>query len=215
MDTRERQRLYKVTRDSDVTRYARIADAFEVSNSAKVIEKGLFAFNANLNTISDDVDQLVVNCLLRFPPEDEIYFSLFVRSEMKALLDRLEEMRAAGTFQPRRCSMGSNEKNETDGVSEAQKPSYSAPATASPDSLDYTNNNKNVKSYIGLDGRLYLRNKSYWDSMPDNLATISKPVVLDKVVFGIYSPCSVCSPQSSYTPVSWLSRKSDWPREGA
>lgn|GEM_PF-3091131 len=73
-----------------------------------------------------------------------------------------------------------------------------------------TTNNKNVRGYIGLDSRLYLRNKSYWDSMPDNLTTISKPVVLDKVVFGIIPACSVCPLQFSYTPVSWLSQKSDW-----
>ena len=179
MDTRERQRLYKkkVGEDPSITSRTRVADAFGVSNSAKVIEKGLFAFNANFNTMAEDVDQVVVNCLLRFPPEDEIYFSLFVKGEMDTLLARLTEMRASG----------SSRKDEKEGDGE-ETPDI--PPPASPDGLDYTNNNKNVKGYIALDGLLYLRNKSYWDSMPDDLSTISKPVVIDKVLFGIYPPAA-------------------------
>jgi 5-methylcytosine-specific restriction protein B len=62
--------------------------------------------------------------------------------------------------------------------------------TSSVDGLSYTNNNKNVKGYIARDGRLYLRNKSYWDSMPDDLSTISRPVTIDQVVFSIWPPAA-------------------------
>jgi len=191
MDTRERQRLYreKVSGASSVTNQTRIADAFGVSNSAKVIEKGLFAFNANFNTMADNLDQVVVNCLLRFPPEDEIYFSLFVKSGMPIFLARLEEMRAAGISRPRRRARAEEEGEEESDESEPGKAEEEPPA-ASPDGLDYTNNNKNVKGYIGLDGQLHLRNKSYWDSMPDDLSTISKPVAIDRVLFGIYPPAA-------------------------
>ena len=160
MDKDTRRRLYKEKIDADTTRTSnsRVHDAFGVSNSAKVIEKGLFAFNVNFNNMADNCDQVVVNCLLRFPPEDEIYFSLFVRSEISTFLDRLDEMRTAG---------GSNLH-----------------------SSDYANNNKNVKGYIALDGRLYFRNKGYWDTMPDDLATISNPVRVDKVLFAIYPPAA-------------------------
>lgn len=114
MDTRERQLLYndKVSADTSVTNKTKISDAFGVSNSAKVIEKGLFAFNVNLNAIASDVDQVVVNCLLRFPPEDEIYFSLFVRSEIDIFRTRLEEMRGAGSSRPRRRSRAEDEGEE-------------------------------------------------------------------------------------------------------
>lgn len=191
MDIRERQQLYKdkVRQHTSVTSQARIADAFGFSNSAKVIEKGLFAFNANFNTLSGDVDQVVVNCLLRFPPEDEIYFSLFVKSDMPTFRARLEEMRAAGSSSSRRRANDEDESEEDSATSERGEAQEESP-TASPDGLEYTNNSKNVKGCIGRDGLLYLRNKSYWDSMPDDLSTISKPVVIDRVLFGIYPPAA-------------------------
>lgn len=194
MDIRERQRLYKdqVKADASITQRTRIADAFGVSNSAKVIERGLFAFNANFNALAGDVDQVVVNCLLRFPPEDEIYFSLFIRSELATLIARLDEMRASGTSRPRQRSSADEEDEDEseDGDGPESGEEADAATAASPDGLSYTNNNKNVKGYIALDGRLYLRNKSYWDSMPEDLTTISKPVRIDKVLFSIYPPAA-------------------------
>jgi 5-methylcytosine-specific restriction enzyme B len=179
---RERQRLYKETvgRLPEVTQHTRLADAFGVSNSAKVIEKALFAFNANLDRLSDDVDQLVIHCLLRFPPEDEIYFSLFIKTGLASLRQRLAEMRATGTTRPR----GAGLEEEEDEVQDA-----SASPTAL-DGLSYTNNNKNVKGYLARDGRLYLRNKSYWDTMPTDLGIISHPVSIDKIVFAIWPPAA-------------------------
>jgi len=184
MEKQERQRLYKeaVARLPEVTRATRLADAFGVSNSAKVVGGGLFAFNANFNGLGTDVDQLVVHCLLRFPPEDEVYFSLFVKADLATLRERLEEMKAAGTSRPRG---GRAEEEE-----EEEEEAAAAPSAASPDGLTYTNNNKNVKGYIARDGRLYLRNKSYWDTMPEDLTTISRPVAIDRIVFGIWPPAA-------------------------
>ena len=161
MDTSKRQRLYKkkVAENASITDHTRVADAFGVSNSAKVIERGLFAFNVNFNTIAAGTDQVVVHCLLRFPPEDEVYFSLILKHDIGTFLARLEEMRSAG-------------------------------APADDAEIEYADNNKNVKGYIAGDGKLYLRNKSYWNTMPTDLATISKPVVIDKVLFGIYPPAA-------------------------
>src|SRR5688500_16158766 len=114
MDIRERQRLYKegVKADASITDRTRIADAFGVSNSAKVIERGLFAFNANFNSLAANVDQVAINCLLRFPPEDEIYFTLFVKGEIATFIARLEEMRAAGSVSPRRRASAEAEEEE-------------------------------------------------------------------------------------------------------
>lgn len=184
MDIRERQRLYKeaVAALPTVIENCRLADAFGVSNSAKVIEKGLFAFNANLNQLSSELEQLVIHCLLRFPPEDEVYFSLFIRTGLRTMRERLAEMRAAGSSRPRGTTRDEEEEED-----EADAAGAAAP---SPDALSYTNNNKNVKGYIARDGRLYLRNKSYWDTMPVDLGTISRPVSIDEIVFSIWPPAA-------------------------
>ncbi|RYC30286.1 hypothetical protein D3273_19665 [Lichenibacterium minor] len=186
MNIRERQQSYKtaVAANAAMTAKTRSADAFGVSNSAKVIERGLFAFNVNFNAFSADADQLVAHCLLRFPPDDEIYFSLFIKTELPKLRERLEEMRASGTSRPRGAARDDDEE------SEAEDAGATEPGSGSPDGLSYTNNNKNVKGYIAQDGRLYLRNKSYWDSMPEDLSTISKPIRIDQVTFSIWPPAA-------------------------
>ena len=185
MNLAERQRLYKdtISKLPDVTPRTRTADAFGFSNSAKIVERGLFAFNANFNALAADADQVVVHCLLRFPPEDEVYFSVFVKTELAILRQRLEEMRSTGTSRAR----GSGIVEERD-PEEEDEPAGTVAPSASPDGLSYTDNSKNVKGYIGLDGRLYLRNKGFWDTMPVDLSTISRPVSIDKIVFGIWPP---------------------------
>jgi hypothetical protein len=186
MDIRERQRSYKdsVEKRPAVTKQTRFADAFGVSNSAKVIEGGLFAFNANFDRFAPDQDQVVVHCLLRFPPEDEVYFSLFVKDELPMFRQRLEEMRAAGTSRPRGASREAEEEDDANNAAGA------APSARSPDGLSYTNNNKNVKGYIARDGRLYLRNKGFWDSMPEDLSTTRHPAAIDQIVFTIWPPAA-------------------------
>ena len=171
MDTHERQRRYKeaVEEAAPSAVGRRMQYAYGVSNSAKIVPGGLFAFNMNFESWKGDGDQLVVNCLLSFPPEDQVYFSIIV-SDMATFTARLEEMRAAGIAQK-----GTN-SGEEDG-----------PASM-PDALPHAAKNNNVRGYIGRDGKLYLRNSRFWDSMPDDLATVSKPVAIDRVLFGIYPP---------------------------
>ena len=164
MDTQERQRRYKEALEAAAPTavHRRMHDAYGFSNSAKIVEGGLFSFNVNFETLAGNVDQVVVNCLLSFPPEDQVYFSLVVKKDMATFTDRLDEMRTAG-----KSGKG-----------------------ASPDTLTYVGTNNNVKGYIAEDGRLYLRNKGFWDSLPDDLSTVSKPVVIDQVLFSIYPPAA-------------------------
>ncbi|CAO4173018.1 AAA+ ATPase domain-containing protein [Methylorubrum populi] len=195
MNIRERQLSYKtaVTKTDAATKKTRFADAFGVSNSAKVIERGLFACNVNFNAFAVDADQLVIHCLLRFPPDDEVYFSLYVRNGLTTFRERLEEMRLAGVSKSRKSSKDDDDEGDEDdeeGDVDAASAAISSAAAASPDELSYTNNNKNVKGYIALDGKLYLRNKSYWDSMPEDLSSISRPVPIDQVVFSIWPPAA-------------------------
>ena len=70
MDTQERQRRYKeaVEAAAPTAVHRRMHDAYGFSNSAKIVEGGLFSFNVNFETLAGNVDQVVVNCLLSFPP---------------------------------------------------------------------------------------------------------------------------------------------------
>ncbi|WP_455270908.1 McrB family protein [Rhizobium herbae] len=195
MDIRERQQQYKdaVQKFPGMTKGARIADAFGVSNSAKIVGGALFAFNINLKSYAAVHDQIAVHCLLRFPPEDEIYFTIFVKSDLPVFEARLEEMRASGKSKPNKTGPASNDDDDDDEPVDEEIPDDGTPAVPSPDGLDYTNNNKNVKGYIASDGLLYLRNKGYWDTMPSDLSTISKPVTIDRILFSIWPPAASAS----------------------
>lgn len=193
MDIRERQQQYKdaVQTFPGMTKGTRVADAFGVSNSAKIVGGALFAFTINLESYAATYDQIAVHCLLRFPPEDEIYFTIFVKSEMPLFEARLEEMRTAGTSKPRNAAQkGAADDGTAVEPNAVNGNLLTAPA---PDDLDYTDNNKNVRGYIASDGRLYLRNKGYWDTMPADLTTISKSVAIDRIIFAIWPPAASAS----------------------
>lgn len=216
MDIAQRQDLYRqaLRKDPGATAKTSFRDAFGVSNSSKIIGHGLFCFNLNLENFAPDVDQLVVHCLLRFPPEDEIYFSIFIKSDIPQLRARLAEMKAVGTSKPWKRKANENEDGEDSAQTEAAHPAeqdsaatvaardgggsaegsdgaaVAAAAPVSPDGLDYAATNNNVKGYLAQDGQLYLRNKSFFDEMPQDLSTISRPVKIEKIVFGIYPPAA-------------------------
>ena len=174
MDVQERQLLYKEAVEEAVPPASRrrVQQAYGVSNSAKIVQGGMFAFNMNFENWKVDCDQLVVNCLLSFPPEDQVYFSLVVNNDIATFAARLEEMSAAGNA----------EKDPTSGETKG--------LGAMPDALSYAERNNNVKGYVGRDGKFYLRNKGFWETMPDDLSMVSKPVVIDCVFFGIYPPAA-------------------------
>ncbi len=192
MDISKRQELYRqaLKNDKSATPNTSFRDAFGVSNSAKIIGRGFFCFNLNLESLGPSVDQLVVHCLLRFPPEDEIYFSIIIKKDMPQLRARLAEMKAVGTSKPWKRPGDADEVE--DDSDQDQSGAASAPESLpqSPDGLDYAAKNNNVKGYLAQDGRLYLRNKGFFDELPEDLGTISRPVAIEKIVFAIYPPAA-------------------------
>src|SRR5262245_35920047 len=67
---------------------ARIAANFGFSNSARVIEGGLFTCTNNLETYSANLaaggkatGQFIFLCVLTFPPQDEVYFAIVVTED--------------------------------------------------------------------------------------------------------------------------------------
>ena len=151
MNVSQRQNAFraKIQEDSWITEMTHTSIAYGVSNSTKFIENGIFAFNSNFENGIPDADLLVVNCFVRLHPADEIYFSIFVKSDLKSFKAQLGAM--------------------------TQENSSAKP-------------NNNVKGYIGTDGKLYLKNKGYLDSIPKDLSAMGTQVVIDKVVFSIYPP---------------------------
>lgn len=93
MSFSERQKHFRAAIEGIAGPDARLAENFGFSNSARVIEGGLFACTNNLQNYSKRIasdpgagaQAFVFLCVLTFPPHDEVYFAITVRSEAAAV----------------------------------------------------------------------------------------------------------------------------------
>lgn len=92
MSFSERQKQFKAAIEAGLEKGARLTENFGFSNSARVVEGGLFAGVNNMENLSRKLAQdpgdgppaYVFLCVLTFPPEDEVYFAITVRSDVQA-----------------------------------------------------------------------------------------------------------------------------------
>ncbi|MFN3352844.1 MAG: McrB family protein, partial [Brevundimonas sp.] len=157
-----RQQQFKSAIRQGLPDDVRIAENFGFSNSARVIEGGLFAATVNMETASQLAaagtpahSGYVFLCVLTFPPHDEVYFAITVRDGGAALnhgLARLYELRKA----------------ELEGGANGRI-------------------NNNVKFFLTDDGRIAFAN-DFTDSLDSSTldAELSAPV--DFVEFAIWPP---------------------------
>jgi 5-methylcytosine-specific restriction protein B len=95
MSSAERQQQFEtaIRAQPAITADARIAKNFGFSNSARVLEGGLFACTNNMATYSEGLGagttvplkQMVLLCLLTFPPQDEVYFAIEIKDDIAKL----------------------------------------------------------------------------------------------------------------------------------
>jgi len=123
----------------------KVNHAFGVSNSAKVIEGGLQLAVLNMATFSTELRGWLLLSLLRFAPSDEVLFGLAVEGQaLRAAVSRVGAMSAAGG-------------GDRSGLNPRDELTYSARAN-------------NVSVYLHRSGRLYLRNRGFWDTLPTDLS---------------------------------------------
>jgi MoxR-like ATPase len=146
---------------------------FGVSNSAKVIEGGLQLGVVNLDSVREGVEALIFSCVLRFPPEDEVYFSVLVRKDRASFVARLADMKRLGTAEnePEFALQSSGGDRETTGSK-----------------IHYSARNNLVPIYLASDGRLWLRNAKFWDSLAFDLSPFGPGTEPDQIVVALYPP---------------------------
>ncbi|MNK14028.1 hypothetical protein D3C87_321220 [compost metagenome] len=159
---------------------------FGVSNSAKIVEGGIQLGVSNLDGFSAAKGQLVLGCMIRFPPEDEVYFAIQVKSDLAAFVGRLEEMKARGAAQASGNSGGLvDDEEETDEPEESEE-------TAKPEGeLLYSVRNHLTAVYLAADdGRLYFRNKQFWNSLKFDLSSVGPGVEIDQIMVSVWPPAA-------------------------
>ena len=85
MNLSERRRQFEKASKADslVTPHTKFHKLFGVSNSAKVIGRGLQLGVVNLDNVTPDVDGFAFACTMVFPPEDEVYFTAYVPAPLR------------------------------------------------------------------------------------------------------------------------------------
>jgi 5-methylcytosine-specific restriction protein B len=158
MSMQERQRQFETTVTSfpGISPEARLARNFGFSNSARVIEGGLFACTSNLEGYSAKLaagttsafKQFVFLCVLTFPPQDEVYFAIVVSAEADKVSKGLIKLFGEATARNEAAQREYDEvKRLYDEAVAAGRPAKK-PKEIKPESIS-----NNVKFYITADGR--------------------------------------------------------------
>jgi len=175
MSLQERQRQFeaKVASFPGISPEARIARNFGFSNSARIIEGGLFACTNNLEAYSEKLaagttsplKQFIFLCVLTFPPQDEVYFAITVSGDADRVNSGLIKLFREG-------------KQRNDELVAAGK---------KPGSIS-----NNVKFYITSDSRIYFHNNDFQETLrPEpGKAPLDEECMarIDTVLFAIWPP---------------------------
>ncbi len=177
MPAEERQQQFEtaIRAQPDMRPDARVAKNFGFSNSARVIEGGLFACTNNLEAYSAGLaagrtaalQQFIFLCVLTFPPQDEVYFAITVSREAARVNAGLMKLFHEG------------ERRNSELTAADQKPGKIS---------------NNVKFYITDSGDIYFHNHDFRDTLrpgpglepldPDCIAKV------DSILFTIWPPAA-------------------------
>lgn len=176
---RQKQFLEAAQNHFGTSKSVRPRELFGVSNSAKIVEGGIQLGVVNLEGIKDDVEALIFGCVLRFPPEDEVYFSVLVRKDRASFLARLSEMKRLGTV---------IRAEEEDTAFSLDASGGSDEAESLDTGIRYSARNNVVPIYLAADGRLWLRNAKFWDSLNFDLTPFGPATEPDEIVVALHPP---------------------------
>ena len=178
MNLSDRQKLFLEAAQTHFGTVKPPRELFGVSNSAKIIDGGIQLGIVNLANVRDDEEGLAFACVIRFPPEDAVYFAVLIKKDKAKLLTRLADMKRLG-------DATAADTSDVAGASDEDPPSTT---DASGTAIKYKATNNNVPIYIARDGKLWMRNKGFWDSLDFDRTGIEPAIEPDQIVVSLYPP---------------------------
>jgi hypothetical protein len=171
---RQQQFLDAIQKHFGTTKATRPNKLFGVSNSAKVVEGGLQLGVVNLDSAREDAEAFIFACVMKFPPEDEVYFAVLVRKDRAEFLTRLAGMK----------KLGANAKAGVEAGLFAGEGEEEGEGAA----IKYSARNNLVPIYLARDGKLWLRNAGFWNSLNIDLTPFGPATEPDEIVVALYPP---------------------------
>lgn len=176
---RQQRFLEAAQKHFGTSKAVRPRELFGVSNSAKIVEGGIQLGVVNLDNVKEDAEALIFGCVMRFPPEDEVYFAVLVRKDKASFLARLAEMKKLGMA----AKTGSTEPADLLLETGSDETSEAPGGT-----IKYSPRNNLVPIYLARDGRLWLRNAQFWNSLAFDLSPFGPATEPDEIVVALYPP---------------------------
>jgi 5-methylcytosine-specific restriction enzyme B len=176
---RQQRFLEAAQKHFKTSKAVRPRELFGVSNSAKIVEGGIQLGVVNLDNVKDDTEALIFGCVMRFPPEDEVYFAVLVRKDKASFLARLAEMKKLGAAAKAAGAEPADLLSEGD--------DEEAPE-ALGETIKYSARNNLVPIYLARDGRLWLRNAKFWDTLAFDMTPFGPATEPDEIVVALYPP---------------------------
>ena len=179
LEERQRQFLDAVQKHFGTSKVVRPNKLFGVSNSAKIVEGGIQLGVVNLNAARDDAEAFIFACVMRFPPEDEVYFAVLVRKDRANFTARLAEMKKLGI-----AAKSGSEEAPVPGAEMDDEEASEEPGST----IKYSARNNLVPIYLARDGKLWLRNAGFWNSLAFDLGPFGPATEPDEIVVALYPP---------------------------
>jgi MoxR-like ATPase len=181
MNLSERQQRFldAAQKHFGTTKAVRPRELFGVSNSAKIVEGGIQLGVVNLDNVKEDPEAFIFGCVMRFPPEDEVYFAVLVRKDKARFLTRLAEMKKLGATAKAAGAEPADPQGEEGGDEASEIPGAT---------IKYSSRNNLVPIYLARDGRLWLRNAKFWDSLAFDMTPFGPATEPDEIVVALYPP---------------------------
>ena len=173
---RQQQFLKEAQQHFHAKKESRTNKLFGVSNSAKVVSGGVQIGVANLNSAKDDAEAFIIATVMKFPPEDEVYFAVLIRKDRDKFLTRLAEMKKLGAAAKAGVATEEADANTEEEVDEAGKP------------FKYSNRNNLVPIYLDANGLLWMRNSGFWNSLDFDRGPFGPAAEPDEIVVALYPP---------------------------
>lgn len=181
---RQKQFVDAVKKQFGATKKTKISTLFGVSNSAKIIEGGIQLGVPNLDNATADNDSFIFTCVLKFPPEDEVYFAVLIRSAKTECLTRLADMKALGAAAKTAAATPAANINTDDDSDDENADDNGAVA-----SIKYSAKNNLAVAYIAAaNGKVYLRNAGFWSTLKMDMAAFAPAIEVDAIAVAMYPP---------------------------
>lgn len=184
---RQKQFLKATEEHFSAGKTTQISKLFGVSNSARIVEGGVQIGVANLNSVKGP-EAFIIATVMRFPPEDEVYFSVLIRTDKTNFMARLSDMKRLGSAAKDTPSLELFYERSRDAVDAVDEGDEGDEIEEDKSSIKYSTRNNLVPVYLAKDGLLRMRNSGFWASLEVDPSQFGQLIEPDEIVVSLYPP---------------------------